>query len=98
MKKQYVKIRCRGGLSRSVKVKFGGRKLDGVTEINILPIKPGGLVMAQLTMIVDLDLEAELGSKTPKESETVLYGTESKCAVCDERNGVHRTTCPHYKG
>lgn len=58
--KRVVRIRCKGGTSRQVKVSVGGKRLDGVTAIEILPIKPGGLVEARITLITDLDLEVEV--------------------------------------
>ena len=52
-----IRIKCRGGTASRVKVTIDGKTVSGIREIEILPIKPGGLVMARITARIDLDIE-----------------------------------------
>jgi hypothetical protein len=65
--KRLIRIKSRGGLANRTKVSIGGRPIDGVRKVELLPIEAGGLVLARITCVVNVDIEAELGDKQPKE-------------------------------
>lgn len=53
-----IRITSEKANARSVKATVDGKVINGIKRIEILPIVPGGPVMARLTCLVDVDLEA----------------------------------------